>query len=52
MESSSLSWETDSPPEGTEIAHILQKLKVYNCVHKNSSQFKLESKGEMWETFL
>jgi hypothetical protein len=31
-----LIWETNIPPDGTEIAHILQNLKVYNCVFKNS----------------
>ena len=48
----SLSWETNSPPDGAEIAHILQNLKVYKCVYKNSSQIMLQSKCEIWETFL
>jgi hypothetical protein len=48
----SLSWETNSPPDATEIAQILQNLKVYNCVYKNSSLSMLESKCEVWETFL
>lgn len=49
---SSLNWESNSPPDGTQIAHILQNLKVYNCVYKNSSQIMLERKCEVWETFL
>jgi hypothetical protein len=48
----SLSWETNSPPDGTEIAHILLNLKVYNCIYKNSPQRMLERKCEVWETFL